>query len=310
MNRVTNRLMGLLLPAALILSFLSVLSFSYMPLSASVSPNVPVTLDYNQGSFNFSAIASGGIPFGPQNNSYVYSWTVQKNTTCPGFSTYYPHQRSSLLYLPNGTTTNCVFRLQVADNTGNTTSAYTSNITVNAPLSSLHPLNKTAYTIYQGQNVIISIGGPNGGTPPYHYQWYASTALATVPSSAVANSLCLLSNNQLNCTFNTNSMTAPGIYGFQLDYWDSSTSPAVQTSNSVIVRVGASASQTGTTSSIPTTSASTTVSTTVITTSLPTTVTTTILQVPTTPLTQAKAVVSATDKLVESWIKKLIGYIV
>lgn len=308
MNRITNKIMGLLLPAALVISLLSVLSFSYMPLSASVMPNAPVTLDYNQGSFNFSAVASGGIPFGPQNNSYVYSWTIQKNTTCPGFSTFYPHQRSSLLYLPNGTTQNCVFKLQVADNSGNSTSAYTGNIIINAPLSSLHPLNKTAYTIYQGQNVIISIGGPTGGTPPYHYLWYASSAIGTVPSSAIANSLCLLSNNQLNCTFNTNASTQPGIYGFQLDYWDSSTSPAVQTSNSVIVRVGAS--QTGSIASSSTSSVSTTVSTTVVTTSLPTTVTTTILQVPTTPLTQAKAVVSATDKLVESWIKTLIGYIV
>jgi len=299
---------NLILPAVLVLTLLSGTAFSYAPLSISVSPNTTITLDYNQSSVNFNAIVSGGVPFGPQNNSYVYQWTVQKNSTCPGFSTLYPHQRGSLLYLPNGTTSLCAFRVQVSDNTGNSAFASTANVVVNQKLSSIHTLSKSNYTIYQGQNVTISMGTPTGGTLPYHYQWFASTSLVNSLNAPTANSLCLLANNGLTCIFKTSSLTAPGIYGFQLNYWDSLTSPVSFFSSSILVRV--SQSLTSTTSVNSTTTLSTTSSTTIPTT-IPTTITTTIAQTPpTTPLTKADAIITNSGETLLAWLKALIGYVV
>ncbi len=276
--------------------------------TVSISPQSSFYLDANQSAVNFTALATGGIPFGPQHNLYIYQWSVQKNTTCPGFASIYAHFLSTLYYAPNGTTKGCVFNILVADNTGNSTSSSTRIIVVSPQMKSNGTISKTQYTIYPGQNSTISINIPTGGTPPYHYQWLVSGSLDSSLSAFTANSVCALASNTHTCVFAPNASTTPGVYTFQLQYWDSASIPTVLTSNTVVVRVGPSKNATSTAASVTTSVPSTTSTTSTIPT---TSSSTTVAQsIPATPLSSTETIVSDAVQQIKGWIKALIGYVV
>jgi hypothetical protein len=299
-------------PRSLVLVALLSTILAAAPLAAnftvSISPQSSFYLDANQSAVNFTSLATGGIPFGPQHNLYIYQWSVQKNTTCPGFASIYAHFLSTLYYAPNGTTKGCVFNILVADNTGNSTSSSTRLIVVNPQMRANGTISRTKYTLFAGQSSIISVNIPTGGTPPYHYQWLVSGSITLPLSAYTANSLCSLSADTPTCVFAANASTTPGVYTFQLQYWDSASIPTVLTSNTVVVRVGPSKNATSTVAAA-TTSVSSTTSTT---STIPTTSsTTTVVQsIPATPLSSTETIVSDAVQQIKGWIKALIGYVV
>jgi hypothetical protein len=287
-----------------LLLLLTGLTFS-APLSVSVSPLINFHLDANQSGLNFTAQGSGGQPFGHNNNSYVYQWNVQKGASCPGFIPIYSHQLSTLPYLPNGTTSNCIFSVKVIDNVGNTSFATSPLVTVGPQITANRTLSRSAYVIFQGQNALISMNPPVGGTAPFYYQWFVSP-LGGALNATVANSLCSTAQNSLSCHFNTTSATPPGVYEFQLKYWDSATVPVYFYSNTTVVRLGQSNAIATTSAASTTSSASTSSST-----STSSVYTTTVQQsVPATPLIGPVKEISQAAKTLKDWLKTLIGYII
>jgi hypothetical protein len=297
------------LQAVLLASLLAALPVS-AALSVSISPQASFYLDANQSSVNFTANAIGGIPFGPQHNSYTYQWSVQKNTTCPGYASIYAHYGQTLYYAPNGTTNDCIFSVQVSDYTGNSTSSVTRQLVVNPQLQSPGSIGRGAYTIYSSQNSTVSVNALVGGTPPYHYQWLASGGIGASLTASTANSICPTTSGTPDCVFAANSSTAPGLYSFQLQYWDSASTPTVLTSNIAVVRVGPSKNQSiGAVKSTTTLNSSTT--STSASTSVSSSATTTVAQsVPASPLVSAENTAVGAARQIENWIKDLIRYVV
>ncbi len=295
---------GTLLGISLVF-LLTSLAFS-APLSVSVSPLINFHIDANQSRINFTAQGAGGQPFGHNNDSYVYQWSVQKGASCPGFIPIYSHQLPTLPYMPNATTSNCIFSVRAIDNVGNTSTAASPLVVVSPQIQANNTLIRSSYTIFQGQNSTVSMNPPIGGTAPFYYQWSVSP-LGGALNATVANSLCSTAQNSLSCHFNTSSGTPPGVYEFQLEYWDSATIPTYFYSNTTVVRVGPSntviTASTSSTTSSASTSAATTFSSSIS--------TTTIQQsVPATPLEGPVRAISQGAATLKKWLKALIGYII
>lgn len=294
------------------LSLIAGVAFS-APISIKILPSGNVSMDSNQSTINFTTVVTGGLPFGPQKNQYIFQWSVAKGASCPGYPTLYPSQQSYLRYYPSATTSNCILNVLVYDYNGDNTTASTGVIAVNQHMVNYHSVNKTQYTIFQGQNAIISLRGPTGGTTPYHYQWLVSASLTSNYTAANANALCSVNPNTENCVFNTSASTPPGVYGFELSYWDSAYIPTILISDQVLVRVGPANAINGTITSKTTLSTTSSVHTTTTTSSASTSsVSTTSSTVMWTQkqVSSPGVVVSQAENQVKAWLKKILSYII
>jgi len=108
-------------------------------------------------------------------------------------------------------------------------------------------------TVPQGITVIIKSNGASSGLQPYSYQWFNEC-----PSCSGFNSIALATNTSYY--FNTNTLTQIGIWQFQLQATDGSSTIANSIPVNVIVLSALTSSSTSTsTISTSTTSSSTTI---------------------------------------------------
>ena len=274
-------------------------------LNMTVSPNSTIYLDANQSMISFTATATGGVPFPGQNSIYTYQWNVQKGTSCPGINPTYKYLIPVLTYSPGGTTSNCIMVVQATDYVGNTVFGSTGRIIVNTRLYSNGILNRSSYNVTQGQNAIISMQAPTGGTPPYNYQWLAATRISGTFSPTTANSMCAVNPNSLNCVLLTNSSTQPGIYEFELNYSDSASVPTPHLSQAVIIRILPSK-----TVGIYTLKTTSIASTTVAATTSSSSSTTSIMPTTTISMPNPIDVVTDAGSVIVNWLTRLLSYII
>jgi hypothetical protein len=203
--------------------------------------------------------------------------------------------------------------VQVTDYSGNTVLSSTGMILANPQLRASVILNRTSYNVTQGQNVTISDVMPTNGTLPYHYQWLTANYIGGPFSSSVANSLCAVNPNTLNCVFAPTASTHPGLYEFELEISDSAYAPTTFVTKPIIVRVVALPGASTTTANATTTTAATTVSSTTFrTTSSATTTmpTTSVPSTPATPVVQATQAASSLWTTAVNWLDTALRYIV
>ncbi len=108
-----------------------------------------------------------------------------------------------------------------------------------------------------GNSTVISDSGASGGTSPYRYQWWATTATGSIFSADEGNTLCGSTAQSVSCTF-TAPNSISGTYELLLNATDSANS--VKASNPISIDVyapGTTPPTTTTTTSIITSSTTT-----------------------------------------------------
>ncbi|MDE1871385.1 MAG: hypothetical protein KGI06_04060 [Candidatus Micrarchaeota archaeon] len=195
----------------------------------TVSPS-PVNMDNGQ-TMTLSSNTQGGT------GSYgLYLW----GSSCTGVSLS-TVSTPALTFTPTGTGA-CTAEIEVND-TGTSTgvglfplqesnTSALDSITINTVLTAPSQPTVTNTIMDQGEDTIITATLPSSGTPPYTYNWMVSTngggsfSPATAQCGATASGTAL-ADEQVSCTFKTNTLTAPlGGYYFELKINDSTTAGA------------------------------------------------------------------------------------